>query len=435
MKKKTIAIKISPDDEKFFEKFLKETLSLFAFTPEGYLPVSFLFNFDIRFQIIYSKISIIGVEINKEELWKLIFEVLKKFKDDGNDCPTFENLKEELKNHLMKFQKTKSNEYCLFFALHTSGNYVWSKKWFNVLGDRFYRSNIEKIKLFPGWKEFRNSIVNSSKAPIDGKKRLEKIDNMVPLIISVKAQNSKRAFEKANGKFNLLRSILNFSHKSGQFTYQFSAPNPLGLIYPSPLYGVFNSDGKYEESFWTIEQYDYEKKKPISKKEIEASVRLLKQIESINDYKLRNLIIDSLMKYGQVLDTIDWEKAFLLLWQILENLSLCSLEDVFNMNNVVNRIIILIGQDDTLSSLLLKSLKNTRNKLVHKGIFPDEGLREVNLLKYVVDCAMGSLFKNLKKFPTRDLLKAFFNYEPKNNNYLKNQKKIIDTILRFRNQN
>ena len=170
----------------------------------------------------------------------------------------------------------------------------------------------------------------------------------------------------------------------------------------------------------------------ITEKVVQVMDGILKRIERIKNDDMQDLIIDTLIKYGQAMDTIDWRNAFLALWQILENLSLNTVEKNLKMTDVASSINHLIGRRDTLYEDLLGSLSETRNKLVHHGTFSENGLLEVNLLKSVVDRAIRNIFVRVKDFPSKESLGEFYIHGTRNNFELKIRRDTINSILRLR---
>jgi len=428
-------VQIEEKNKEFLKEYIKETLNIMKFTKNGHLPINTLFPLDVRKVIISSKISIQGADLAKEEIRLLIFKSLKNLKTKGTTSLFLEEFNKDLNSEIALYLSLPENEYCLIFPLYNNSDEISRKRKYKVREMEFKKKSWDEIKKFSGWKDFTKRVSQLINLPYNPDELMKiMINKFIPLIIFTKGRSADHAFQNAYIKYDLFCSILNLSDNLSARTYFFGGPpTHLEAIFPSPYYIVFKSGGDYETLYITYEKYKYDKKGQIKRKNLIFMEKIMNHLER-KDEKLRFLIEDSILKYGQALNTLDWRYAFLDLWQILENLSLCRLENYFKMETVINRINALLGENNSSAAILLEELKDTRNKLVHDGEFSKEGLLTFNLLKIIVDRSLLKIFSSQKKFSNTNSLKLFFQHISQSDSNLKETKRIINMIQRSRSK-
>lgn len=154
------------------------------------------------------------------------------------------------------------------------------------------------------------------------------------------------------------------------------------------------------------------------------------QIAEVADEELQQLVLDTVLKYGQAMDTTDWRVAFLTFWQILEAISLCPPDA--RKTEMTSRVMTLNGWDDSLHRDLLSAFRESRSRLVHQGRFSEDGLGRVNLLKSTVESTLSSLLCRIQSFPSKQALRAFYGYASMGTTTLESRREVITTILRTR---
>ena len=354
----------------------------------------------------------------------LVLEAVIDLKKRGCDDPKWTDFESALERVIEAYLRTPLRTYNIFFPLNATGPYLERKRWFNILDTRFRRVTWRCIKKFPGWDRFQRDIEPSKRRQILSQAYF------TPLITSLEARSIKEAFSKANRNFELLRAILNLTFQFGKITYQSGRPKSLGKVLPPPIYGVFSEGGDFENSGFTIEQYEY-KWVEIASEQFRALEWVLKQLEK-SDPKMCGLLTDILLKYGQAMDTTNWRHAFLALWQVLETIAQPTSTQL-KMDDVAKRIGLLLKQDPLIRDLL-DYLKDLRNTLVHKGRFSEEGLEEVNFLKFIVEQAINTVLLNLRRFSTPQMLEEFYVHASLCDSSLKTKVKVINAILHNRNR-
>ena len=271
-----------------------------------------------------------------------------------------------------KHLKTPLRKYYMVFPLNLHHECIENRRWFTVLGIRFKIrtwNNVNKKFEIRKW---------TNRRPEYSKNLSEKF---IPIVVEQMGGSSSEAFNKANDSFSLLRSVLNLSIKYKVATFQGGLPKPLGEILPPPIYGIFNADGNFDNCYYstTDSSRDYNKCR-ISPGKIEIAKKILKQLTfPVDDNDIMGALINAFQGYGKALETNDWREAFLYLWQALEMITFRP-EETYNMKNVCERIETLLNGNLVLSDLLWTA-HEARNKLVHRGLFPEGGLTDVNMLK------------------------------------------------------
>jgi hypothetical protein len=251
--------------------------------------------------------------------------------------------------------------------------------------------------------------------------------------VNSNGRDEREAFETADRSFELFRTLLNLIPQFGRITRRWGGyPTPLATIFPPPVFGIFDQAGKFIEFYYNTQMYDYRRPNLIPANQIEGARKLANRLRHPNDKNTTILLLtESLEKYGQALDSTEWRLSFLTLWQILELITLQS-SDELNMKQVVSRTNGLLRQDQLAGDLLL-ALYETRNQLVHLGQFPDEqGLTEINLLKFIVERAINSFFAKLRIVRTKSSLTRYYDYQFVNDTDLVDRQRIILAIRRMR---
>ena len=235
--------------------------------------------------------------------------------------------------------------------------------------------------------------------------------SFTPIIVASKGRNEREAFDNAYRAFDFFRGLLNFLYQFGTVTSRWGGyPKPLGSFLQPPVYGIFRTNGEYSGLFYNTNKGLTYNKNTVSVDVVQDVRKLIRQIGLKQEKdETKQLLVESITKYTKALDTTEWRLAYLSLWQILELLALQSAEQS-NMKIVVNRIDTLLRQDQTARDLL-QTLYFTRNALVHQGAFPDDRpLEEVNLLKYIAERAINSVFSHSRTLKKIDGLARFYDH-------------------------
>jgi hypothetical protein len=258
--------------------------------------------------------------------------------------------------------------------------------------------------------------------------------DFTPMMATARGRDSHEAFRNAARAFDLFRSLLNLVPKFGRMTKRFGFQvEPLGAILPAPVYGVFDSEGSYIEYWYSTTRHATYRRNAVAPDQIRAARLLAKKVTApLPRGSTASLVVGALEKYGEALDATEWRQCFLLFWQILELLTLQS--KGFNAKDVTNRICALLGQDQ-LDADLLRVLYDTRNEFVHLGRFPagdEEGLTEINLLKYLVDRSLSVMISKVGQLQTEGTLQRFYTHATEGSATLADRARVIRHIRQDR---
>jgi hypothetical protein len=144
---------------------------------------------------------------------------------------------------------------------------------------------------------------------------------------------------------------------------------------------------------------------------------------------LQKLISEALLKYGQSLDSLDWEDNFLKLWRVLELITFYP--ELNSIEKSANRIKIIYSRSP-LWKYNIDSICDLRNMLVHKGIYPGEGVEQLSILKVIVENWIWQLVIFCRHFKNVGDLRIFYELDSVTTENLKKKIKVIEKILEFR---
>ncbi len=420
-KSKTLATWNSKQ-ETVIKRCVDDLAGILDIAPNGNVSTTKVAELEIYLKILTQNINISGIsdlETKRNLILTATFVRFGKYRT--KDAVTFRRaLNAETNRHVNR----PLQKFWVLLPLNVKPGELAKFRSFSVLNCRLLVKDWKYTEMHYEYGKFMSKVnrqLPSLKIPVQS--------YFTPILVAVDAQDHQQAFYQANRSFDLFRTLLNLQLTFGAYTMQFGGyPKPLGKILPPPIYGIFDENGRFVEFYYnTVRNYDYTHNS-IPDDRIVRSRNLARKLV-LNESKdnTMSLNIEILEKYGEALDTSEWRLSFLELWQILELITLQSNEE-FSMRTVVNRINILFGQNQRIRDLL-SALYKTRNLLVHSGHFPDEqGLREVNLLRHIVEPCVNSMIAQMKRFPTRDSLNKFYEHAASNNADLAERARIISYI-------
>lgn len=254
--------------------------------------------------------------------------------------------------------------------------------------------------------------------------------NFTPLVVTVRAKSADEAFEACYDQFELLRATLNLE-AFYRHTRQFGRRKPLSKCQPPPVYGIFEADGTYKHFYYEEgETRDY-KQFALSSEELDRKQNLLDELtRNTAETSVEAVVAKTVWRYGEALDTSDWPKCYLTLWWALEHLTFCSTGNYSN-KAVRSRAMALLGNDRFLADVLDVCLER-RNQLVHTGVFPDEGLAAVNMLKMVVEACINAVYRLRHVCSDWAALETYYENVSANNATLERRAQVIKAIQRQR---
>lgn len=424
--KQRVLVNWNSKHETMIERYVGLLAKILEISPDGRVTTSKVIELDIYLKIMAQNInihSIADAEIRRQLISKATFNRFGKYQTQ-NTFTFCRALTAETNQYLMRPLK----QFKILFPLNVSPGQFDRFRSFSVLNRKILLRNWKHIQKHFEYGTFTTHVnhhLPSFKTPLSS--------HFIPVLVKVEAQDYQQAFDEANRAFDLFRSLLNLQLTFGTSTIQFGGyPKPLGKILPPPVYGVFNEDGEFLQFFYnSVRDYEYGPNSISNDRIIKVRNLASRILIPKSDKDTVSLNVEVLEKYGEALDTSEWRLSFLVLWQILESITLQSNEE-FSMKTVVNRIDIMFGQNQLIKDLL-SSLYQTRNLLVHKGHFPSEqGLKEVNLLRYIVEPCMNFILSQTKHLPTKNSLNKFYEHASANDADLAERARIISMIKKNR---
>ncbi|MBC8273862.1 MAG: hypothetical protein H8E40_02680 [Chloroflexi bacterium] len=430
--RETVLVKWKPEHRSLIAGYIDALMNILTIDQNGQVSTTEIFKLDILLKILTENITLKGIPTSRTKralIRRAAFLRLKKYK--VQDVHTFRRaLAAEVRRHLSR----PVEKYWILLPLHVPSEELGNSRSISILGNRL---------LFRTWNYVQRrfdlqSFLREANIFLRGRDitEMKLFTIFSPILVLSEGKDSREAFDTANRSFDLLRWLMNLTHQFGTITWQYGGyPRPLGMVLPPPACTVFNEDRSYHELLYTIVKYEEYQRNTLRGDEISEVRRLASRLGGPDsDAQTSAILIDALEKYGEALDAFEWRLAFLSLWQILELITLQSSANL-NMKTVKSRVWNLLNQDPLMKDLL-NALYETRNSLVHRGLFPDEeGLREVNLLKHVVERAINALSLLTRTCPTRASLERYYELTSKNDAELADRRRLIRSICQRRATN
>lgn len=331
----------------------------------------------------------------------------------------------------IRLARKRTHDYLILMFINADINSIEEFKKVELLGSELtYISwnDVEKMEIKNLWQivytHDRHSAIlchnMETKIPIPD------VSKFSPIICKTTAYGSEAAIENAEARLDLFRCVLNIPSTLGNYIFFSNFQKPIANILPTPIYVVFGSDGKYINTFFTVEKFRYERE-TIKYDHIEPARYLLSKYIS---YSPKGSLLDHLLRtlrlYQKSLDTTLRESAFLTMWQVLEN-SMTFGEDRIDNKTIKSRIK-FIAQLDPIYSSMLDILTEARNELVHEGSFTGDGSRLFFNLKLIADKLIMGMFSYAEKFATVSELSDFVSYSTLGKEDLQRKKNVIEKI-------
>ena len=425
--KPTQLVKWDKKDEPLIKRYLKEILDILEVKEDGRVETTKGFSLMLFRKILVQNIELFGIEaldVRQGLVYKTVFRLKKLKKQDIHGFRR--SLAAEVKHYLDR----PIEKYTILLPFHASSNNPPPIKQIEILGIRL---------LFSNWKyvrdklEFQRFLQDADLFLRRQNGRIDIESHFIPVLVEVEARNGREGFDKASPAFDLMRAIFDLYHHYGAYNEQWGGyPRPLSKVLPPPVYCVFKDSGEFDLFLYSTPKLEEFQNNSIDAQEIKYLRKLARNFRVVpKETETLSLIVEALQKYAQAHETNEWRLAFLLLWQILELITLQSSEQ-FTMRNVISRIGILLRHDPKAADLL-SALYDTRNEFVHQGNFPDEqGLQEVSLVKSIAERAINQVFSRAKKLPTKASLQRFYDNAGTNDSELSDRQRVIGVILRER---
>ncbi|MFQ5822031.1 MAG: hypothetical protein ACE5I5_18755 [Candidatus Heimdallarchaeota archaeon] len=231
------------------------------------------------------------------------------------------------------------------------------------------------------------------------------INDFTYVIVETSGKNQNDAFNSANKRVELFRSLLNFDLSFGMITWQIGRPRPLTRIERSKYIFVFQENRRYLGYWGNVGEFRYQLVK-LTKNQIIAIKKNIKDFEKLERNKLKNILVECLNLYGYALDQIERGYTFLNLWQILELIALKDASGI-KLDKVKSRIKAIFKGKQIISDVL-DVLFCKRNDLVHEGRISDFSLQDVNQIKGITEACIDFLWSHVNKMGNTDGLNNFY---------------------------
>lgn len=241
--------------------------------------------------------------------------------------------------------------------------------------------------------------------------------------------DASTAGERFIEDLHLLRSAINLVWSFGQTSIQFGAPQYLAIFPPPPFQCLIDDSG--EPFFQAVPlNLSWPPLKELSLDTLAGARNLLRRLRrDTRKHEIMKLFELVIREYGEALDTTDWPDAFLCLWRALERLTLVS-STTEPMSQVARRASALLSRDPMFAALP-QCLCDTRNRYVHEHEFPRDQLRQVSLLKTVVEACLNNSIR-LSERPSMDRmadLRTFYDHIGKGDMELARERRICKEIM------
>ena len=204
--------------------------------------------------------------------------------------------------------------------------------------------------------------------------------------VSVWAKSEIEAVESALDDLNLLRGIWNFYLNYPQ-PWRISAGqrNPVNKIVLGPIHSLHKPNGKLAVEYnW----YEPDYVGPLKSARLDQRLEGMRTFErGVRRYlarsRYRTDLEESIRRYGRILDSRDWNNAFVQLWGLLEHLT-----DTTRAENRVTckRARFLYPKEErSLHKEVLDHLAHHRNRAVHAGYVREDAETLLYQLKRYVE--------------------------------------------------
>jgi|WetSurMetagenome_2_1015567.scaffolds.fasta_scaffold30586_2 hypothetical protein len=357
--------------------------------------------FDIWLEVISSNLDF-GDSSKDEDLRReLFFKAIKKAKRDGLRVDEWKDFEPYLQSAVSEYRGQPVQMWQILMPLGLSGPWITQKETLEVLNHKFRVARWQNLQEEIGLQGFYDDM---SQTLTSGPESILEIWRFTPLLIEAYGRTQREAFEVALRHFDLLRALLTlierYQTREHQFGFQYS---PLAICPVPPVYGVFSATGSFELAYYPRGLIQNEVTEVAT--DVGARVEsVLARIHALDD-SLKVVLVDALLRFGEAMDVNDWEIAFLKLWQSLERL--VHTDRQTGSDEIARRVTLLTGVQSPQSDLV-KVLADKRNALVHRGQFSDEGLRQVNFIKGLVEQMVSHFLVISQKLPTAQMQVEYY---------------------------
>jgi hypothetical protein len=249
--------------------------------------------------------------------------------------------------------------------------------------------------------------------------------------IRLSARSTDEAGEAAFDAIDLLRGIWNFNLNRPTISRWFTGrPHPVNLIRLGPVHTLHQPDGALaQQTFWYDPFYTPGEPARISDDKwtyIFTNTAAIRRRLAALPYSAA--IRDVFIRYTRALDSSDFEKAFLKLWNLLETLTDTAAGESYD--KTIRRAL-YIWRDAEWEGAVLHHLRTCRNASVHSGYSTDRAEKYVYQLKRYVEELIIFHLTARPVFGTIRVMAEYFEL-PRDPDTLRKKIALFERALRFR---
>ena len=360
-----------------------------------------------------------------------------KYKKTGSKTLKLHSFKRAVETEFRKIKK-KQSKYTVLMFLNVDSQTIGEFTKVEILGDTLTFiswQDISALDIKNLWQEVK---FQNKDNPIlwnfpDLNQPTPDQNIFTPILFEIYTYGPEAAIEISVDRIDLLRVIFNLPLALGGFSYFRTVPKALSEILPTPIYVIFNNEGKRVSTYFTIEKYNYKLVKIPSDQRKSIQYLLSKfEYRSISNSSWQ-FVLDILRQYQKALDTSTIESGFLAMWQVLEN-SIGFGEELIRNNQIQSRVSDFVRMDP-ITTDILEILIDKRNKYVHSGKFLEDGDHLFFILKLITDSVVRSLISYSENFKTLAELREFVSFSSLGDGDLRRKLSVIEKIEEFRSKN
>jgi len=393
-------------------------------------------NIDISFEILYSTLLKTKCEFErtrKNIIRKAVYRWIKYKLNKISDNIFYSTFERALYCEYRIYHKFKTSKFNVLMFLNIDQSTISGLRKIKIFEDIFEFipwSRISKMDTSNLWYEINYYDRNNPLVihHIDNNHYCPDYSNFYPILASINATSADTAVDIANNKIDIIRAIFNINLLFGKYTIFKDRSSPNSKILPSPIYIVFNSNGKRDHQMYSGPGDYFYRKTPIDAKYLQPIKKFLnKYRKAIIENSSWKFIFDILIQYQNALDFANVDHAFLGMWQVLEN---CigfgeRLED----NKVIQTRISNLIKPDQVTIQFLEICRNQRNEFVHKGKYINDIEKYLYILKILTDIVIKECVSIAYKFKTKNEMKEYITSLSLNDSELRYKRSAINKLI------
>jgi hypothetical protein len=322
------------------------------------------------------------VHVEQEDLTTIIVSAVGVCAREKNltEIKLLSSISSKTDEYLMK----PLNSYFLYSSIDTRSPQLWSK--------RTWGKAVKTLERIP--RKFASSREQIAEAVSDlyaGREPLLEL----PVLVDVKARSPDTAFRLALAEYAYVRALWNFSiNNRVHSTFGNSSPAAFNKFLTGPVHTLHNKDGSLATTnFWYEPTYLGIRRIFFSAQEVSHAEKVFEEFhKTLKSHPDQVTAKQVLIGYVNALDQLEPEKAFLQLWNALEQL-VGTRDPQESSRRIVHRAS-SIFTDFEYAEAVMKTLQERRNKLVHEGGTAPRINYSLHQLRRIVEAVIELYLKN-----------------------------------------